>query len=506
MRKVSFSVSVYYFIKENCTSMTSTDQFNATFLGLVNFEGKYLTAEKFGNQINVTGTSLRSKQMWCFEQTETSTKVYLKSPNSNYLETTKTGDALCESKEKSNNFIFDVDINEEGQWTFKDCFGKYLCGNSERLYTQPKVLDEALWSIHIASHPQCCILSISRKRYVVSENGELCANEDVAWGQNAVITVEYQCGKYALRDSSGKYLNGNTGKLDDKFSKDSWFTIHIYGNMYGLRSSNGKYLTTHGPNGKLIASKQVVGKDEQFIFNESKAQCLLLANNGKKLSIRQGIDVTANQFLEPEDTETFQIDFCNGEIDKVTFLARTAKFWRASDKSITATATEITVNSVFKLEWNSEKVALKSFNGKYLVSSSGGQLSPVGESPSDVNALFTLVLVNRPIIVFRGENGYIGMISSTNKIQCNRGIHDAMQVLECAGKYRLKTVFGKFWKIDADFCLIADEGNGDLFHFQLYGKNKMMICAENGKFLQGDNNGVIKAIGTAAISSTLWEY
>ena len=38
--------------------------------GLLNGQGKYLTAEKFGNQISVTGASLRQKQMWTFVQDE----------------------------------------------------------------------------------------------------------------------------------------------------------------------------------------------------------------------------------------------------------------------------------------------------------------------------------------------------------------------------------------------------------------------------------------------------
>ena len=269
-------------------NMLASDQLNAILFGLVNFEGKYLTAEKFGNQINVTGTSLRAKQMWCFEQNEQSSKGYLKSPKSNYLETSKSGDVLCESNKKSSNFIFDVDINDEGKWSFRDRFGKYLCGNADRLYTQPKLSDDALWGIHIASHPQCSILSPTRKRYVHSENGELCANENVPWGQDAVVTVEFQNGKYALRDSQGRYLNGLTGKLEDKISKESLFIISIYGNMFGLRAYNGKYLTTHGPQGKLVATKQILGKDEQFIFEESKPQCMLIASNGKKVSIRQG--------------------------------------------------------------------------------------------------------------------------------------------------------------------------------------------------------------------------
>ena len=272
--------------------MTTNGESKASFqivFGLTNYEGKYLTAEKFGNQINVTGISLRAKQMWIFEQ-ESDSKGYLRSPQNNYLETNKHGDVICESDEKNIKFVFEVVINEDGKWSFRDVFGKYLAGNVERLYTtrEQKISNDALWAIHMAAHPQCNMKSVSRKQYVHLQENEFRANEDIPWGHDAVITVEFREGKYALRDSTGRYLDGLTGELEKSCTKDCIFVLSVHENLFAFRASNKKYLTVYGPKGRLVASRGSVGKDEVFSLEESKAQCVLTASNNKKVSIRQG--------------------------------------------------------------------------------------------------------------------------------------------------------------------------------------------------------------------------
>ena len=259
--------------------------------GLMNQQGKYLTAEKFGNQINVTGTSLRSKQLWTFvPEGAESTKGYLQSPQKNFLETTKTGTVTCEAEEKELSLLFDVTVAEDGRWAFKDSFGKFLAGNTERLYTtmDSKQADEYLWAIHIASHPQCNLRSVSRKRYVCSKNDQLCAKEDIPWGHDAVMTLEFDKGKYSIRESTGRYLNGDTGDLETSVSPECQFSISLQDTEFAFKSNAGKYLTVHGPTGKLIANKKVISRDELFSLEESKAQVMLTASNGKTASIKQG--------------------------------------------------------------------------------------------------------------------------------------------------------------------------------------------------------------------------
>ena len=219
--------------------------------------------------------------------------------------------------------------------------------------------------------------------------------------------------------------------------------------------------------------------------------------------------MTANQFIELGelgDTETFQMEFVEKKQQEVTFLAKNKKYWTAGNKSVTASADTITLDSVFELEYVGDKIALKAHNDKYITSSSGGKLIPAGDSTSDSNTLFTLQLMNRPILVLRCEHGYVGQ--SNDKIHCNRGAYDAMMVEgEGEGKYRLKTSAGKSWKIDESSHLVqSPPSDRELFVFELFTKNKMRIRAANGKYLKGDHNGTISASATQDDRSILWEY
>ena len=260
--------------------------------GLMNSEGFYLTSEKFGNQVSVTGISLRYKQIWHFESNESlHMKGYLKSPFQNYLESDKNGVITCDKDTKSENHLFEVEFTDEGKWMFKDCYGKYLTGTNKNIRCQlkDKAGINATWAIHITNHPQCNIKNVARKRYVHLSDDEFRADEDFPWGKDYVITVEYHQGKYVFRDLNGRYLNGVTGFLDDKCSDDTLFSIFLNGIWYGFKCSNKKYLTVQGSKGRLIASKETFGKDEQFLFEESKPQCFFTANNGRKLTVKQGL-------------------------------------------------------------------------------------------------------------------------------------------------------------------------------------------------------------------------
>ena len=131
--------------------------------------------------------------------------------------------------------------------------------------------------------------SLSRKRYVRSNENNLCANEDIPWGHDSVITLEFNKGKYSIRDSAGRYLNGETGELESSATQDCMFSISLQDTEFAFKSSSGKYLTVYGPTGKLMANKKAISRDELFVLEESKAQVMLTASNGKTASIKQGI-------------------------------------------------------------------------------------------------------------------------------------------------------------------------------------------------------------------------
>ncbi len=67
-------------------------------------------------------------------------------------------------------------------------------------------------------------------------------------------------------------------------------------------------------------------KDELFMFDPNHAQVALIAHNGKLASVKQGLDVSANQ-VELNDTETFQLeeDTVN---EKWALRTNSNKYWK----------------------------------------------------------------------------------------------------------------------------------------------------------------------------------
>ena len=269
--------------------------------GLLNKSGKYLTAEKFGNQINVKGTSLSTKQVWTIEpEGKGYEKCYLLSPMKQYVETAKSGTVSCENPEKQPSALFDVIITDEGRWVFKDTFGKYLVGSTEGLSTtmDAKNPEDYSWALHIYGvHPQGLMKSASSKRYVAVDGDELSCVSDVPWGNESIITIEFREGKYAVQDCKGRYLNGVSGQLEKSISPDCLFVRTFNGTAYSFRGTNGKFLTASGPKSKLTASRTKNDNDSLFIMEKCKCQILLTANNGKLVSIKQGKNLTNHEAL-----------------------------------------------------------------------------------------------------------------------------------------------------------------------------------------------------------------
>ena len=258
--------------------------------GLVNPEGKYLTAESFGFKINANGTALRKKQMWFFEQEAGKDGGYFKSAQGRYLVADKNGNISCECEEKEETANFTVEVGSDGRWGIKSHFGHYLVGNGDLVSCPTRKLeDRAKWAVHLALHPQVNLRSVSRKRHVRQDGDELRANEDTPWGKDAVITLQFLGARYALRAADGKYLNGQ-GKLVDEVTPECEVVLEFHDNLVAFKDKEGKYLIPYGPKGKLQAGKAALTptKDELYQMGTSHAQCILVSHNNKNVSIKQG--------------------------------------------------------------------------------------------------------------------------------------------------------------------------------------------------------------------------
>jgi hypothetical protein len=79
----------------------------------------------------------------------------------------------------------------------------------------------------------------------------------------------------------------------------------------------------------MARAKAVTSKDELFAFDPNHAQVSLQsAFNGRLVSVRQGLDVSANQ-CELSNTETFQLEE-EPLAQKWTIRTNTNKYWSVS--------------------------------------------------------------------------------------------------------------------------------------------------------------------------------
>jgi len=101
-------------------------------------------------------------------------------------------------------------------------------------------------------------------------------------------------------------------------------------------------------------------------------------------------------------------------------------------------------NALFDLAWQSEDgtVALRANNGKFLATKRSGHLYANAElngNDSDA-AKYYFYLMNRPVLVLRCEQGFVGPKSTASpKLECNKAVYETIRVERCErGEVRFK--------------------------------------------------------------------
>lgn len=77
------------------------------------------------------------------------------------------------------------------------------------------------------------------------------------------------------------------------------------------------------------------GKDEQFLLEESQQQICLIASNGKLVSIRQGVDLSANQ-SERDNSSIFQLEY-DEDFELYHIRCSNDKYWKLEGHGVQAT-------------------------------------------------------------------------------------------------------------------------------------------------------------------------
>ncbi|KAM6899062.1 fascin-2b [Lycodopsis pacificus] len=477
--------------------------------GLINHEGRYLTAEAFGFKVNASAPSLKKKQIWTLEQDSRDTQVVcLRSHLGRYLASDKDGKVTCEADGQNSDCRFLIVAQSDGRWALQsEQHLRFFGGSRDYLSCFAQVITDAeLWAVHLALHPQANLLSVARKRYarLSAEDGEIAVDMNIPWGVAALLTLVYLDGKYCLKTCDSRFL-GNDGKLLMQSGRATAYTLELKCGKLAFKDSEGKYLSPMGPTGTLRSGRcSKPGKDELFDLEESHPQVVLMAANGRYVSTRQGVSLAANQEDET-DMETFQMEI-DKETRKCTLRTSQGNYWDlVAHGGIQITATEVSANTMFSVEWLGHRVALKANNGKYICTKKNGQLLAVSDSIGEDEQL-TLKLINRPMLILRGENGFICHHKNSNLLDGSRSVYDIFTLQFSNGAYHIKGVDGRFWYVNGAGLVCSDGEAPEDFALELLEQGRLAIRDKNGRYLRGDQGGTLKGDGLSLSSSALWEY
>lgn len=285
-------------------------------IGIVNVENKYLTAEGYGNKINAGGSALRRKQKWTVEFHDEET-IYIRSYARNYISVNRLGTVTCEARERGEDEKFRLEYATDGsaRWAFRSSKYKYfLSGTEDQINCLAKTASEeelSLWYTPFAMHPQVTLLSMLGKKYAIADHDHVRLLGIKAWGSQALLTMEFDRGKYRFKTTDNRYLSKD-GSLVKTPGDDTLFGIEVHlsndKSLKGLafQDNDGRYLSATGPSGILKTKYKVLRKEEFFRLQECHLQVAIRGAGGKMASV--GMEVMLKRMTQgPSKSEIFQV-------------------------------------------------------------------------------------------------------------------------------------------------------------------------------------------------------
>lgn len=180
----------------------------------------------------------------------------------------------------------------------------------------------------------------------------------------------------------------------------------------------------------LKSRSNTVTRDELFSLEDSLPQASFVAAlNNKYVSVKQGVDVTANQD-EIGDNETFQLEY-DWSAHRWAMRTTQDRYWCLSTGGgIQATGNRRCADALFELIWHGDgSVSFRANNGKYLATKRSGHLFATNEDPGDETTRFYFYLINRPILVLKCEQGFVGFKApSSARLECNKATYETILV------------------------------------------------------------------------------
>jgi fascin 1/2 len=151
------------------------------------------------------------------------------------------GDAESPSKETEWNIL----PQSDGTWALKTAHGFFFHGTGDKLSAfvggdEPP--SDGRWVVHLAMHPQINLYNVMRKRFVHLESDELRCTEDIPWGEDALLTLEFfdehPEGRYGIMSCNGRYLE-SSGRLQASPTPSCQFLLGFHDDQISLCNDQG---------------------------------------------------------------------------------------------------------------------------------------------------------------------------------------------------------------------------------------------------------------------------
>jgi hypothetical protein len=421
------------------------------------------------------------------------------SPHNRYLSADSKGKLTADSESKGANETWTYESKPDGRFSFKSTHNYFLGGSGSALHAFARSVGETeLWTVHLALHPQVAIRNVNRKKFIHLVNDQIVVDEPIPWGDDAMIIIEFHNGQYALRACNGKYLQKD-GKLVDSVSPACLFVLEFRDGAVAFKSNSGKYLQGYGTNALLCERRETIGADELFEIEDSEPQLTLQAHSGKYVTCLSTKCEASGTSIN--DETIFQLESAGG--GKWVFKTVHEKYFVSNNGVMESTGVGAASAEPFSIEFHGTQIALKASNGKYVTCKSNGVMATVSDSVTD-KELFRFELINRPQLILRGEFGFVA--NRNGRLVSNAVQPEVFRLHNNGGKYTIQVAGAKWVRSTADGVFSVDNDAPEYFTLEFVGLSKVLIRAQNGAYLKGDQAGFLKASSTSADSDCQWEF
>jgi fascin 1/2 len=460
---------------------------------------------------------MKKKQIWFLESNEAGSgddavagNVFIRSHLGKYLTVDGDGKFLGNGDSKGAEQAFNIEAQDDGRWALRSAkYGWYAGGSGENLTAFTKeVAEDRLWTVRLAMHPMVTVRNIKRKAYVHLSEKALTTDEITPWGDDAVLSVIFfENGSYGLQACNGGYMSAS-GQLSepDAPGPANQFTIEFQGGMVSFKSlTTQKYITSLGASGLCKATKATITDDERYQLENSYPQMILKANNGKLLSIKQGVEIAASV---PDDKSTDLEMFQFEPVGDGVFRIKTSSDKYLCEESggvhASTPASSPTDACKFSVEWYGNQIALKAPSGKYVGQEMNGYVKCNADSADDESkSLFEFTLINRPRLALRGHFGFVGVMES-GLLECNKSEFEIFNLETNNGLIAISNSKGQYFKVGEN-GINATGASPEYYSVELYQNSKLAI-KHNGAYFQSAQNGALTATGGSVDDMTLFEF